>query len=140
MTNAEIFSAYVEAFEETYQDEDWSRLEVYFTENALYVTGDGQEIFGRDSIISYLTDSVESVDRRFDSRSPIFSVPETSGTKVSVSWKLTFSKDGAPDLVSNGSEIAEFDDGAICQLNSVFGEGVIERARVWMEKYGELLA
>lgn len=139
MSNAEIFSAYVDAFEETYRDDDWSRLAVYFTQNSLYVTGDGQEILGRDNIISYLKESVESSDRRFDSRSPIFNDLSVSDNKVSVSWNLTFKKDGAPDLVSSGSEIAEFADDAICRLNSVFDEGVTERFLDWIEKYGKLL-
>ena len=139
MTSEEIFSAYIQAFEDSYLDDDWSRLAVYFTPNALYLTGDGQKIFGRDNIISNFKESVENIDRRFDSRGPVFGDLSVSDNQVSVSWNLTYKKSGAPDLISSGSEIAEFGDDAMCRLESVFDEGVTERYREWLGMYGDLL-
>ena len=48
-----MYLAYAQAFEETYEDGDWSRLDQYFIADAVYLPGDGKEIRGsrRFSII-----------------------------------------------------------------------------------------
>ena len=43
MTNLERFQAYADAFEATYADDDWQRLEEYFTTDAVYAPGDGTD-------------------------------------------------------------------------------------------------
>ena len=39
MSIADSYLAYAEAFEETYEDDDWTRIEPFFTEDATYVAG-----------------------------------------------------------------------------------------------------
>ena len=68
MSNLERFAAYAKAFEETLLDDDWARLEQYFYPDAVYLPGDGNEAVGRESVLQTLRDSVNSLDRRFDSR------------------------------------------------------------------------
>lgn len=139
MTNQDVFRNYVQAFEETYLDNDWSRLTQFFTSNALHNTGNDREVSGKDSIIAYLKESVENFDRLFDSRNPSFGELSVIGNGVVVPWVFTYKKEGAPDLVTSGTEVAEFSHAAISRLDSVFDGGVPERVQEWMGKYGNLL-
>tara|TARA_B110001469_G_C9502074_1_gene250652 strand:+ start:373 stop:531 length:159 start_codon:yes stop_codon:yes gene_type:complete len=52
MTNLERFQAYADAFEETYSDDNWQRLEEFFTADAVYAPGDGTEAVGRDQVFA----------------------------------------------------------------------------------------
>lgn len=139
MSNVERFQAYANAFEETYADDDWHRLEKYFTADAVYAPGDGTEAVGRDQVLARLRESVDGLDRRFDSRALHASPPTSEGDTVSLSWQLTLSKTGAPDLIATGIEHATYTDGAISRLEDVFDEGIAEGVGEWMAAHGDLL-
>src|SRR6185295_19406317 len=63
------YQAYAADFERTYADDDWSRLEQYFTEDATYSTpANGMSVSGRDTVLAVLRGSVTGFDRRCDSR------------------------------------------------------------------------
>ena len=68
MSNLERFQAYANAFEETYADDNWQRLDEFFTADAVYASGDGTEAVGRDQVVARLRDGVNGLDRRFTSR------------------------------------------------------------------------
>ena len=139
MSNLERFQAYADAFEESYADDNWQRLEEYFTADAVYAPGDGTEAVGRDQVLTRLRDGVNGLDRRFDSRALTATPPSSEGEKVSLSWQLTLSKAGAPDLTATGVEHATYVDGAISRLEDVFDEGVAEGVGEWMAAHGDLL-
>ncbi len=139
MSNVEQFQAYAAAFEETYADDDWQRLEQYFTDDAVYAPGDGTEASGREQVLARLRDGVNGLDRRFDSRTLIASPPRTEGDKVSLSWELTLSRSGAPDLTARGVEHASYRNGAICRLEDVFDQGTVEGLGEWMAAHGDKL-
>jgi hypothetical protein len=140
MSNLERFQAYADAFEATYADDDWQRLEEYFTADAVYAPGDGTEAVGRDQVLARLRDGINGLDRRFDSRVLQASPPSSEGDTVSLSWQLTLSKADAPDFTATGIEHATYTDGAISRLEDVFDEGVAEGLGAWMAAHGELLA
>ena len=89
MNHLEQFQAYADAFEETYVDDNWQRLEEYFTPDAVYAPGDGTEAVGRDQVLARLRDGVNGLDRRFDSRALSASQPSLDGDTVSLAWQLT---------------------------------------------------
>ena len=63
---------YAEAFECTFVDDDWSRLEQYFTDDASYSTPtNGLLVSGRDSLLAVLRASVSSFERLCDSHTLI---------------------------------------------------------------------
>ena len=68
MNNAQLFLAYAQAFEETYVDDDWTRLEQFFSPDAAYLPGDGKGICGRDQFFNYLKNNLDTFDRLFDNR------------------------------------------------------------------------
>ena len=48
----ERYQAYADAFEQSYEDDDWSRIEQYFTEDAVY---EGEpDARGRDAVLAKL--------------------------------------------------------------------------------------
>jgi hypothetical protein len=66
-----VFMDYAAAFEQTYIDDDWSRLAPFFSEDATYEVRGGPlacEISGRESIFSGLKKSIDGMDRRCDER------------------------------------------------------------------------
>jgi hypothetical protein len=139
MSNLERFEAYADAFEETYADDNWQRLEAYFTADAVYAPGDGTEAAGRDQVLGRLRDGLNGLDRRFDARALTATPPSSEGETVSLSWQLTLSKAGAPDLTATGVEHATYADGAISRLEDIFDEGVAESVGEWMAAHGDLL-
>jgi len=139
MNNLERFQAYADAFEETYADDEWQRLEEYFTADAVYAPGDGTEAVGCDQVLARLRDGVNGLDRRFDSRALTATPPSSQGDTVSLSWQLTLSKTGAPDVTATGVEHATYTDGAISRLEDVFDEGTAEALGEWMAAHGDSL-
>ena len=66
-----VFMDYAAAFEQTYVDDDWSRLSQYFPENASYEVRGGPlacQISGRDAIFAGLKKSIDGLDRRCSDR------------------------------------------------------------------------
>lgn len=139
MSYIDQFQAYADAFEKTYEDDNWQRLEEYFTPDAIYAPGDGTEAVGRDQVIAQLRDGINGLDRRFDSRALSASPPSLDGNTVSLSWQLTLSKQGTPDFTATGVEYATFTDGAISRMEDVFDEGVAETLGAWMAAHGDSL-
>ncbi len=139
MSIADRYLAYAEAFETTFADDDWSRLTQFFTPDATYEPGDGTTIEGRDAMMTYLQQSVNSLDRRFDSRELADFTPEVDGNQVSMSWTVTFNVSGAPDLVMTGKEIATFSGDVIERLEDIFDDDTATTMESWMEANGAAL-
>ena len=139
MIEKEVFLNYVEAFEDAFVSNDWSKLLPCFTTDVVHDTGLGAEITGRDAVIDYLRESTEGFDRSFDSRIPTFGQVTVRENQVSSPWRLIYKKEGAPELVATGVEVVEISGQSISRLNSVFDEGVPERIQEWTARYGTLL-
>ena len=121
MSNLPTFGAYAAAFEESLQDDDWSRLEQYFAQDAAYLPGDGTEAIGRDAVLQALQDSVNALERKCDSRD-LLGEPDVSesGDTVTLKFTIKYTKKGLPDLILSGYETAQFSDGSILKMEDVF--------------------
>ena len=110
MTLLERYQAYADDFERTFVDDDWSRLEQYFTEDAAYVTtANGLRVDGRATVLAVLQASVSSFDRRCSTRSLVSTEgPHQQGNEVHREWAATYTLDGAPLIQISGSERAVF--------------------------------
>jgi hypothetical protein len=64
------FRQYAQAFEDAYADDDWSRLEAYFTEDAVYDGGEGPDavVRGRVPLLEQLKDGVDAFSGSWASR------------------------------------------------------------------------
>ena len=131
------YQAYADDFERSYEDDDWSRIEQYFTEDAVYA-GDPDAV-GRDAVIAKLNGGVNAFDRKMDSRTPDFAKPEADGDTVTVRWKVTYTKAGAPDLVIRGTEIAVFEGDRIAHLRDEFDPEAEKQMGEWMGAHGSKL-
>jgi SnoaL-like domain len=128
---------YADAFEESYEDDDWSRIEQYFTENAVY---EGEPLArGRAAVLARLKNGVDNFDRRMDSRTLSFDKPTVKGDTVTVRWKATYTKKGLPDLTISGAELAKFDGNRIQTLRDEFDPAAEKSMGDWMQKHGKSL-
>ena len=138
MTLVERFADYARAFELTLDDDDWGRLEPYFTETAAY-HGGPEIVHGRDAVLRQLRGSVDSLDRRMDQRTLDFQPFTADGNTVSFDWTVTYARDGCPDLVVVGHEVAVFDGDRIAELRDEYTPEMLAAFRSWLKAYGSRL-
>ena len=141
MTPIDTFRAYFEAFEETYLDNNWDRIAPYFASDITYKNAEGETLKGQTAALDYLKTSVDSLDRRFDKREFI-GLPDISASHDTITMDFTvrYQKDGVPDLLISGKEVARFSGDQIQQMDDVFDDTTLADFATWMEKYGALLA
>ena len=138
MSILERYQAYAEAFEQSYEDDDWGRIAEFFTEQAVY-EGD-PNAHGRDAVLAKLKAGVDSFDRRMDSRTPDFQTPSVKGHTLEMKWKVTYTKADLPDLVISGREVAVFDGDRIALLKDIFDPEAQQALEKWMGEHGAALA
>ena len=138
MSILDRYQAYADAFEESFEDDDWTRIEPYFTENAVY-EGGPDEAVGRDAVLEKLKGGVDSFDRNMDSRTPDFETPTVDGNTLRMKWAVTYTKAGAPDLVISGVEFATFDGDRIERLRDDFDAEAQKTMGEWMAAHGALV-
>lgn len=139
------FQAYAAAFEETYLDDDWSRLEPYFSPNASYEVR-GVPAFpinaqGRDRVFAALKDALDSFDRRCDSRKlDLLAPPKVDNDTVTIYWQGIYTLDGVEDLRIIGYEDAQYNDrGEIISLVDRYDEDAAAEMTRWMGAHREKL-
>jgi hypothetical protein len=137
MSILDRYQAYADAFEQSYKDDDWSRIEAFFTESAVYEGDPDAE--GRDAVLGKLKSGVDGFDRKMDSRTPDFQTPTVEGDILTMRWNVTYTKSGAPDLVISGVETAVFEGDRIARLRDDFDPDAQKAMGEWMAKHGASL-
>jgi hypothetical protein len=138
MSILDRYQAYAAAFEVSYEDDDWSHIEPYFTDDAVY-EGEPEDAQGRDAVLSKLKQSVDAFDRKMDSRALSFDPPTADGNTIRTRWSGTYTKSGVPDLVISGVEIAIFEGDRIARLSGEFDPEAQKAMGEWMAAHGALL-
>lgn len=139
----ERYAAYVAAFELAFHDDDWTRIESFFTRDVvlrIHTEPFAGGCEGIDAVADYFRGVLDNFDRRFDERA-ITGPPqiEQTGSRVRASWRTRYRRAGAPDLEMSGVEVATFRGQHIARLDSRFDEGVAERMVDWLGRHSELL-
>jgi hypothetical protein len=129
MTHLNRFMAYAAAFEQTFVDDDWSRLEPFFTEDVVYrVSGipAACEIHGRDNVFRGIKKSLDGFDRKMTSRQIIPTKQTTEdGNRVTLQGFVRYERGGTTvDL--HAVIVAEFDGDRICNMHDTFTLGTPE--------------
>lgn len=137
MSIKDRYLAYAEDFEKTYADGNWTRLEQYFTADAIYDNEPAAS--GREAVLAKLKGAIGGFDQLMDSRTLTFEPPTSTDDQVSVKWTARYTKTGAPDLVLKGVEHARFKGDRIEHLADVFDPGVQEAMGAWMAAHGASL-
>ena len=91
----ERYAAYAEAFEEAYESDNWSVLDPYFTEDAVYdfiaAPPLGGRHEGRATVLNDFKDAVNGFDRLFKSRKvELLEGPVEKDGGVWVHWVATY--------------------------------------------------
>ncbi len=133
----ERYQAYADDFERTFVDDDWSRLEQYFTVDAVYSTpANGLRVSGRDAILTVLRAAVSGFDRRCDTRTlETVLGPRETGNEVVREWAATFTLRGAPPLHIGGSERAVFRGERIELLEVTLTAETLDRLMTYASAY-----
>ena len=141
----QVFMAYAAAFEESYADDQWGRLEAYFPVDAHYVVSGGPfacEIQGRSAMLAGLKKSLDGFDRHFDHRQiELVGAPSVvttdQGDEIQIRWNVHYGKAGAPDVILPGSSVILVHNGRIQQLTDVYVDEELAEIGVWLAEYGE---
>ncbi len=136
------FESFAADFEATVQDDNWSRLEKYFADDATYlnVGGPDPKCDGRDAILAFLKEDVSNNDRRFDTRTlTALTPPSARGNRLSRRWRCTYTLAGAPDLVVEGEARYLFEGDLIKEIEEEPTAPSIQNVNEWMQKYGDKL-
>jgi hypothetical protein len=116
--------AYAAAFEQTFADDDWSRLAPYFTEDVTYqVSGlpAACTIHGRDAMFAGMKKSIDGFDRKMTKRKIVPSAPPVeNGDTVSFQGYVTYQRPGTPPIDLHATLVAEFDGDKICRMHDTF--------------------
>jgi ketosteroid isomerase-like protein len=136
MSNLPTFMAYAAAFEQTFADDNWQRLEPFFTEDATYeVSGipGGGVMHGRDAIFRGIKKSLDGFDRRMASRQIVPTAPPTeSGNRVTLQGLVRYVRDGAP-VEMHATIVVEFTGGKISHMHDTFA--LDASALAWFQQH-----
>jgi hypothetical protein len=137
MTKLQQFLAYAAAFEQTYVDDDWRRLEPFFTEDAVYrVSGlpFACELHGRDHILRGIRKSLDGFDRQMVHREIVPTAPpvEADG-RVTLKGLVRYRRKDSPPVELHATIVAEFDGERICRMHDTFT--IDQTASQWLARY-----
>jgi hypothetical protein len=141
----QVFMNYAAAFEQTYVDDDWSRLTPFFTEDATYEVLGGPlacKIAGREDIFSGLKKSIDGLDRRCADRQleltdgPNIIVTD-DGSEVSLGWNVIYQYGEAPKMTLPGRSVFNIADGVIVAMRDEYDDEEMGAVGAWMFEYGE---
>lgn len=135
---------YAAAFEETYADDDWSRLARFFAPDAVYEVRGGPlacRLEGREAIFAGLKKSIDGLDRRMDQRHIALTdgpdvKPAGDATQVSMGWRVKYVYGEAPPVGFDGRSIARIADGVIVELRDEYEDALTADFEAWMAEHG----
>lgn len=143
MNTLEAFLTYAAEFEKTLVDDDWKRLEPFFSEDAVYRVESnffGCELEGPSAIFAGMKKSLDGFDRHFPSRKiDLTEGPTVDGDELRATWEITYTKEGQPDFHLRGKSMARLVNGKIELLVDSYDDAVKEETAKWMKETGVLL-
>lgn len=115
------FAAYAAAFEKSFTSDDWSEVEPFFTESAVYFVDldppMGGVFEGRKAILTYFKEVLDRFDRHFASRElALLEGPKQEGDSVWIRGSATYRAPGVPPFVLELKEVARFEGDRIGRL------------------------
>jgi hypothetical protein len=145
MSRIALFAKYAAAFEDAYKSNDWSLLEPFFTQDAVYDVGDipgplGGRSDGRDAILGYFDRVLNSFDRRFATRTiALVEGPREDGDTVWIRGSVVYTAPGVPDLRFELEEITTFRGDRICHLEDRYDDATMKSVLDYVRSHGATL-
>ena len=145
MSRIALFVKYAAAFEDAYKSDDWSLLEPYFSEDAVYEVGDipaplGGRSEGRAAILAYFNRVLNGFDRRFATRTiALIDGPREDGDTVWIRGSVLYTAPGVPDLGFELEEITTFRGDLICHLEDRYDDATMKAVVSYTRTHGAAL-
>jgi hypothetical protein len=141
----QVFMDYAAAFEQTYLDDDWSRLARFFPEDATYEVRGGPlacKITGREDVFAGLKKSLDGLDRRCADRQIELTdgpdiVDTADGAELSIGWNVVYQYKDAPKVTLPGRSVFTIGNGVIVAMRDEYDDSEMGPVDAWMLKYGE---
>jgi len=135
------FAAYAAAFEKSVASNDWSVVEPYFTEDAVYeiLIGPplGGRFEGRAAVLAYFEDVLDRFDRRFESRElALLEGPKEVGDSVWIRGSATYRAKGVSEFVLELEETVTFSGDRICRLEDRYEPAMAEAIAAYLKAHG----
>ncbi|MDX2170977.1 MAG: nuclear transport factor 2 family protein [Deltaproteobacteria bacterium] len=140
MDNLQAFLKYAADFERTLVDDDWTRLEPYFADDAVYeVTGSKTacRLVGRPAIFAGMKKSLDGFDRKFPTRDiAVLDGPHVADDEIRMQWQVTYGKPGLKPFVLSGRGRVRYAGGKIVYLYDGYEPGVDEQFAAYVRDTG----
>jgi len=144
MSYVKQFVAYAASFERAFASDEWSEVESYFAEHAVYVVGlpilGTERCEGRRAIISWFKDVLDRFDRRFATRElTLVEGPKENDNEVWIRGFATYRAEGVPDLKLQLEETVRFDGDRIVHMEDRYTPQMIAETVAYVLQHGEQL-
>ena len=145
MSRIARFANYAAAFEDAYKSDDWSVVEPFFTEDAVYEIPDlppplGGLNEGRAAILAYFQRVLDGFDRRFATRTiKLVDGPREDGDSVWLRGSVVYTAPGVPDLRFELEETATFRGDRICRLEDRYDDATVKAVVAYANAHGAKL-
>lgn len=144
MSHIPRFAAYAAAFESAFENDDWSVLEEFFAEDAVYEVGlpilGTERCEGRTAILAWFPAVLDSFDRHFATRElTLIEGPREEGDEVWIRGTATYTGDGVPDFVLELEETVRFDGDRIVLLEDRYAPEMAAATEAYLRQYGAKL-
>lgn len=141
MSKIARFAAYAAAFEKAVETDDWSVLEPFFTEDAVYEVPLGPPLGGRfegrPTILRYFKAALDGFDRRFASRElALLEGPREEADSVWIRGSATYRAAGVPDFVLELEETVHFEGDRIRLLADHYEPAMAKAIDAYVAAYG----
>ena len=138
------FAAYAAAFEKSFASDDWSPVEPFFTESAVYFVDldppMGGVFEGRKAILAYFKQVLDRFDRRFASREiALLEGPKGEGDSVWIRGSATYRAPGLPALVLELKEVVRFEGERIHRLEDHYEPAMKKEISEYLSAHGAKL-
>ncbi len=141
----EVMLEYANAFEQTYVDDDWTRLAHFFAEDAVYEVRGGPmacRLSGRDAVFAGMKKSLDGLDRRCDERHiELVDGPQVSDTdnggEVILHWRIRYQYGDAPPASFAGTTVTTVSNGVITELRDEYTDADLEGFVRWTQDHGQ---
>jgi hypothetical protein len=138
------FAAYAAAFEKSFVSDDWSQLEPFFTEAAVYAVDldppMGGVFAGRKAILAYFKEVLDRFDRRFASRElALLEGPKQEGDSVWIRGSATYRAPGVPAFVLELKEVVRFEGERIDRLEDHYEPAMKKAISEYLSAHGAKL-
>jgi hypothetical protein len=139
MEFVERFLAWATAFEETYRDDDWTRLEPFLAPDVVYEIKGAPfacVIHGRAEMLAAIRRSVSGFDRHCVRRIMPSAMPKQEGDSVVVRGTVGYVRGDSPELLATVTETATYANGLIVRLVDVYDADMVARGTAWFAAWG----